>query len=150
MNRRTLEKIFVLVVFGLVYTIIAKGVTLTGYSIALPALGHEQAPALSHEPSFFIDISQETNAEIKGLSERSQVIVMDGENKYSFAVTHIVQDFQHGDEFVSVLVNPGNKQLMLRESGRALIDFNNDGVIDVLIRLKSVAKGKAVLSVESR
>jgi hypothetical protein len=147
MKRTLFETIFVLAVFCLTYTVVANNVTLTSYAIALPEINGqaESGPG----GNLFVDISSETNAYVNGLSDGDQIVIKDDENRYSITVMRVVQDFQHGEEYVTLLISPGSKRVMLKEKESTLVDFNNDGRLDALVRVKSIAKGRAILSFES-
>ena len=146
MKRKTLESLFVLAVFAIAFTVVAKGASLTGQAIYLPDFS---SPPAVHENAVTVAITSPMNIEIPGLEEGSTVYVKDGESKYSIRVQHLVQDYSHGDEYLSLLVSPGEKLLRLDEQGSALVDFNNDGKDDALLYARNIAHGQATLALSS-
>jgi hypothetical protein len=149
MRRHIIDRLFVIAVFGLVYSILLFNVSFTGFSIALP-FDLSEGKQQDDSPNIFIDIGEKANTEIKGISEGENILVRDGINTYQVTFAHVVQDFQQGQEYASLLEGPGDKRLRLPEGGRALVDFNNDGHVEVMISVSSISSGMAAITVQTR
>jgi hypothetical protein len=151
MKKNLHEAIFVVLAFVLTYSVVVNDVSLTGYSIANPFTEEvviETVPEDYESKSLFVPLDSGLNSEFT-LGQGNKVIILDGENRYSITALHVVQDYKLNQEYAGFMITPGDKRLRLAEEGRALIDFNNDGRIDALLRLESIAHGEARISLKS-
>jgi len=140
MKRETLDFIFVLAVFAIAYTVVAKGASLTGRAIYL---GGTPEPS---EDAVTVLLTRPMNIEIDDLTQRSKVYIKDGERQYSIEVWHLVQDYERGEEYVNLRVTPGDKLIRLREKESQLVDFDNSGDNDALVTVTDISHGQATVT----
>lgn len=148
MNRETLDKIFVSIVFVIILTVMVKNVAITGHVIEAPPALILEKPKLEpgfEDKTYFLELTPELNFHVVSRSGNS-IVVKDGEDSYMLQVIRIHQDLLHRDSSVLLLVEPGSKRVSLTNEGSALIDFDNDGNSDVIVKLDGISAGEASLS----
>ncbi|MBN1793159.1 hypothetical protein JW826_05745 [Candidatus Woesearchaeota archaeon] len=159
MNPKTLDKIFVALIFGMIFVVLSQEVVVTGRSVAVPDLEDfvsDEQPAipsldsgLFEEKKLFFSLEGSLNVNLPNLHEGVVMHVIDGLDTYGITVLHVVQDYSRGDEYVNLLISPGDKRLRLGEGEKALVDFDNDGKADALLRVESIARSRATLSLKN-
>ena len=155
MNRKLLDSIFVLVLFGIVYMVIVRDVAITGHVVSLPEFGpgeNAELPDRLLEPgysekSYFVELSGSMNIDIRSLGAGNSVYLRGGGSTYSILVLRVQQSYSTGVEQASLLVSPGNKRITLSEGDETAVDLNNDGSYDIVLALRSVSAGKAGLNI---
>jgi hypothetical protein len=136
MKNDHVSKIFVFLVFVVVASIVVNDATLSGNVVAeepgLDKIGEFDSRA------FHFDVTEVSYYEIADLKAGNTIYVVDRESKYSMLVLRVYENYELGDEHVSLLVSPGDKRLTLGKGQSQLIDFDNDQMPDVKVRLVSV------------
>jgi hypothetical protein len=136
MKNDHVSKIFVFLVFVVVASIVVNDATLSGNVVAEQTSLDKRGEFDSR--SFHFDATEVSYYEIADLKAGNTIYVVDRENKYALLALRVYENYELGDEHISLLISPGDKRLTLSKGQSQLIDFDNDQMPDVKVSLVSV------------
>ncbi|MBN2142150.1 hypothetical protein JW711_02355 [Candidatus Woesearchaeota archaeon] len=156
MKKSLLDKIFILALFGVIFVVISKNVSVTGNSIALPDLlppeehfVEEIINAADDAKQVFLPFKGPMNVNINDLGLGSIVYFKDEDNTYGITVIHIYQNYDLGLEYVNILVSPGSQRIRLQEGEEYVLDLNKDGADDAVLKVRGIQRGAVSINLRS-
>ncbi|MBN2052066.1 hypothetical protein JW756_01030 [Candidatus Woesearchaeota archaeon] len=100
--------------------------------------------------AYEFEIKEGMELKISNLVPNDVIIAKKGINSYEIEILRVLQDYSTDTEIVEFRVSPGERRMRMIEGDSASIDFNLDGLDDIMLMLEEVSYEQANFIVRTK